>query len=75
MSAVKNAEGKVVVTTQPAAGGPDTVTTVDVCLLSIGRMPHTMDLGLDAAGVAVDDKGRVITDAEFKTNVPGILTI
>ena len=43
-------------------------------LVAVGRTPNTEDLGLDAAGVALD--GRAISINEFcQTNVPGIHTI
>ena len=48
---------------------------VDVVLLSIGRKPFTKELGLEKVGVKVDSKGRIVTDAEFKTNVDGIRAI
>jgi pyruvate/2-oxoglutarate dehydrogenase complex dihydrolipoamide dehydrogenase (E3) component len=41
-------------------------------LLAAGRRPNTDDLGLDRAGVAVDDHGFVIVDDFLRTNVPGI---
>ncbi|KAJ3237886.1 dihydrolipoamide dehydrogenase precursor [Chytriomyces hyalinus] len=75
ISAKKNSAGKVDVVVEPAKGGARETLTVDVCLLSIGRRPFTQNLGLDAVGVKVDGKGRVITDAEFKTNVASIRAI
>jgi pyruvate/2-oxoglutarate dehydrogenase complex dihydrolipoamide dehydrogenase (E3) component len=42
------------------------------CLLAVGRVPNTHDLGLDRAGVAVDEKGFVIVDDELKTSAEGI---
>ena len=47
----------------------------DVVLVSIGRRPYTDGLGLEDAGVKLDAKGRVATDAHFKTNVDGIRAI
>jgi len=44
-------------------------------LVSIGRRPHTDGLGLAEAGVALDERGRVKTDAHFATNVAGIYAI
>ncbi len=44
-------------------------------LVSVGRVPYTDGLGLEAAGVAKDNKGRVIVDAHYATNVPGIYAI
>ena len=41
-------------------------------LLAVGRRPNTDDLGLDEAGVAVDARGYVVVDDQFRTNVPGI---
>jgi pyruvate/2-oxoglutarate dehydrogenase complex dihydrolipoamide dehydrogenase (E3) component len=38
----------------------------------VGRRPNTDDLGLDAAGVAVDKKGFIQVDDELRTSVPGI---
>jgi pyruvate/2-oxoglutarate dehydrogenase complex dihydrolipoamide dehydrogenase (E3) component len=44
-------------------------------LLAVGRRPNTDDLGLDKAGVAIDEKGFIKVDDELKTNVPGIWAI
>lgn len=41
-------------------------------LLAVGRRPNTDDLGLDKAGVAMDEKGFITVDDELRTNVPGI---
>ena len=41
-------------------------------LLAVGRRPNTDDLGLDRAGVAVDEHGYIRVDDELRTNVPGI---
>jgi dihydrolipoamide dehydrogenase len=60
---------------EPAAGGAAEVIEADVVLVSIGRVPFTDGLGLDEAGVKRDNKGRVIVDAHFATNVPGIYAI
>lgn len=47
----------------------------DYCLVSVGRRPYTDKLGLENAGVKVDDRGRVDVDAHLQTNVPGIYAI
>ncbi len=44
----------------------------DMALFSVGRVGATAQLGLDAAGVHVDDRGRVQVDGCFRTNVPHI---
>src|SRR6185369_17905016 len=41
-------------------------------LLAVGRRPNTDDLGLDAAGVAVDARGYVVVDDELRTSAPNI---
>ena len=41
-------------------------------LLAVGRAPNTSDLGLDRAGVAVDERGYIKVDDGLATNVPGI---
>jgi pyruvate/2-oxoglutarate dehydrogenase complex dihydrolipoamide dehydrogenase (E3) component len=41
-------------------------------LLAVGRRPNTDDLGLDRAGVDVDERGYIKVDDALSTNVPGI---
>ena len=41
-------------------------------LLAVGRRPNTGDLGLEAAGVATDQRGYIAVDDQLQTNVPGI---
>ena len=60
---------------EPATGGPATNIEADRVLLAIGRRPHTDGLGLAEAGIATDARGRVVTDENFATNVPGIYAI
>ena len=43
-------------------------------LVAIGRRPYTEGLGLETVGVALD-RGRVVIDDHFATNVPGIYAI
>jgi dihydrolipoamide dehydrogenase len=62
------------VTVEPAAGGAASTLAADVVLVAIGRRPNTEGLGLDKAGVALE-KGRVVIDDHFRTNVPGIYAI
>ena len=42
-------------------------------LVAIGRVPFTDGLGLEEIGVRKDNKGRIIVDERFATNVPGHL--
>jgi dihydrolipoamide dehydrogenase len=66
---------KLKVTIEPAAGGTAESIEADVVLVSIGRVPFTEGLGLEAAGVKIDNKRRIIVDPHFATNVPGIYAI
>ena len=63
------------VTTEPAAGGAPEVLEADVVLVAIGRRPYTEGLGLESVGVALDPRGRIVTDGHYATNVPGIYAI
>ncbi len=60
---------------EPAKGGSAEAIETDVVLVAIGRVPYTEGLGLDEAGVKKDNRGRVIVDAHFSTNVKGIYAI
>jgi dihydrolipoamide dehydrogenase len=61
---------------EPAVGGGAAETIeADVVLVAIGRVPFTEGLGLEVAGVAKDNRGRVIVDPHFQTNVAGIYAI
>ncbi len=46
--------------------------TVDTIMLALGRDPNTRSLGLEAAGVALDERGAIIVDPYSRTNVPSI---
>ncbi|WP_289024027.1 dihydrolipoyl dehydrogenase [uncultured Salegentibacter sp.] len=47
----------------------------DYCLVSVGRKPFTDGLNADAAGVKVDDKGRIEVNEHLQTNVDNIYAI
>lgn len=48
------------------------VTETDHILYVGTKVPNTEKLGLDAAGVKVDEKGHVIVDKMYQSTVPGI---
>jgi len=66
---------KLKATIEPAAGGAPETIEADVVLVAIGRVPFTAGLGLEDVGVAKDNRGRVVVDAHYATNVPGIYAI
>jgi dihydrolipoamide dehydrogenase len=61
-------------TLQPVPGGAPVVLDADIVLVAIGRRPYTQGLGLEEVGVATE-RGQVVIDAHFATNVPGIYAI
>jgi dihydrolipoamide dehydrogenase len=70
-----NAKDKVTLTVEPAAGGTPEQIEVDVVLVAVGRVPYTDGLGLEAAGVKLDNRSRVEVDHHYATNIPGIYAI
>jgi dihydrolipoamide dehydrogenase len=65
----------VSLTVEPSKGGEAETIEADVVLVAIGRRAYTETLGLAEIGVALDDRGRVIVDDHWATNVPGIYAI
>jgi pyruvate/2-oxoglutarate dehydrogenase complex dihydrolipoamide dehydrogenase (E3) component len=63
--------GNAVVVTARSADGVKEIVATHV-LMAVGRRPNTDDLGLDKAGVAVDERGYIEVDAQLRTSVPGI---
>ena len=61
-------------TIEPAAGGAPITLDADIVLVAIGRRPYTQGLGLEALGVAIE-RGQVVIDGHFATNVPGVYAI
>jgi dihydrolipoamide dehydrogenase len=75
VTGAKASKTGVTLTLEAAAGGKAETLEADVVLVAIGRRPYSEGLGLDTASVALDTKGRVQTDAHWRTNVPGIYAI
>lgn len=70
----KSGEGAKV-TFEPVKGGEAQTLDADVVLVATGRKPYTAGLGLEEAGVALDNRGRVEIDGHYRTNVAGIYAI
>lgn len=66
---------KVKVTAENMKNGSTVEFDGDYCLVATGRRPYTDKLGLENAGVKLDDRGRVDVDGHLQTNVPGIYAI
>lgn len=47
----------------------------DYCLVAVGRRPYTEGLNVEAAGVKLDDRGRVEVNTHLQTTTPNIYAI
>ncbi|MFN8477739.1 MAG: dihydrolipoyl dehydrogenase [Kouleothrix sp.] len=74
LTKIDKGDGQVTATFTDA-DGKEQQLTAERLLLGIGRAPNTKDLGLEAAGVELDQRGFVKVDEFLKTNVPGIYAI
>ena len=55
--------------------GESQTETVDRVLVAVGRRPHTDGLGLDEAGVDLDEKGHIVVDEHYRTSAEGVHAI
>ena len=53
-------------------GESTTTLTGTHLLMAVGRLPNTDDLGLDKAGIEIDERGYVKVDDQLRTNVEGV---
>ena len=58
-----------------AKGDEKLVLEAEKVLVAVGRKPNTEGLGAAEAGVELDERGCIKTDAEWQTSVPGIYAI
>lgn len=75
VTSAKTEGEKVSITLEPAAGGKAETLQASALLVAVGRRAFTDGLGLDKAGVARDDRKRIITNHRFETNVAGVYAI
>ncbi|NVO86129.1 dihydrolipoyl dehydrogenase [Hymenobacter terrestris] len=68
-------EGDVVTVTATSPKGEEVKVEGDYCLVAVGRSPYTAGLNLEAAGIEMEERGRIKVDAHLQTNVPGIYAI
>ncbi|TFK64527.1 dihydrolipoamide dehydrogenase [Pluteus cervinus] len=68
-------DGKVYLQAEAAKGGKEETLEADVVLVAVGRRPYVEGLNLQAAGVELDNKGRIIIDDQFTTSVKNIRCI
>ncbi len=73
VTGLKTEGGRVVLTAEREGNAIE--FPADKVLVAVGRRPYTDGLGLEKAGVKLDDKKRVAVDAQLRTGVPGIWAI
>ena len=67
--------GDTVKVTAKDKKGEEVVFEGDYVLVAVGRSPYTKGLGLEKAGVDLDERGRVKTNEHLQTNVSNIYAI
>ena len=55
--------------------GEEQTLEVEYVLSAVGRVPNSEDIGLDAAGVKVDDRGFIVVDEQLMTSAPGVYAL
>lgn len=75
VTSVERGDKGASVTVEPAKGGNSETLAADVVLVATGRKPYTEGLGLEKAGVVLDERGRIRIDGHFSTSIPGIYAI
>src|SRR5215470_3596838 len=75
VTAVDGSGNRLKARVEPTAGGEAETIEADVVLVAIGRVPYTADLGLETVGVATDERGRIVVDHNYETNVHDIFAI
>ena len=74
-SVEKSADGKTVRVNAVAQGNKHLAIEGDALLVCVGRRPATAGMGLDAAGVRLGQKGRVVTDGHYRTTARGVYAV
>jgi dihydrolipoamide dehydrogenase len=57
------------------AKGEAVTLDADKLIVSIGRVPNTIGLNAEAVGLALDERGAIVVDADCKTNLPGVWAV
>lgn len=70
-----SSKGKEAIVTADNDKGVKVEIKGDYVLVAVGRRPYTDNLGLDKAGVKLDNKGRVEVDEHLKTSADNIYAI
>ena len=71
---IKSGKKSVTVAYANAKGEAQTLE-VDKLIISIGRVPNTIGLGAEAAGLKLDERGFIAVDDDCKTNLPNVWAV
>jgi dihydrolipoamide dehydrogenase len=75
VTGVKKTSKGADVTFEPVKGGDAETVSADIVLVATGRKPYTDGLGLEKAGVLLDERGRVEINDHWQTSVTGIYAL
>lgn len=75
VTAVTRSNSTAQVIVESVKGGAIETLEADIVLVATGRSPYTESLGLAEMGVQLDERGFIITDEHWQTNIPGIYAI
>lgn len=56
-------------------GGQAQILEVDTVLVAVGFKPNSKDLGLEALGVKLDERGHILVNEKLETNVKGVYSV
>lgn len=57
------------------AKGEAQALDVDKLIVSIGRVPNTIGLNVEAVGLQLDERGAIVVDGDCKTNLPNVWAV
>lgn len=75
VTSVENTGNGVVLKAENLANNSEVILEGDYCLVAVGRYAYTDKLGLENVGIKTDDRGRIETDKNLRTNVDNIYAI
>ena len=67
--------GKLALTIAGVGDSKESTLSCDVVLVSVGRKPNSDGLGIEKAGIILDDRNRINVNEHFQTNTPNIYAI
>ena len=75
VSAVSKSKKGLELSLESADGSSKEKISADVVLVAVGRKPHTTELGLENAGISVDERGFIKVDNHYRTAAANIYAV